>query len=227
MDHLCYKCGQSIEERKVFCSHCGAPQIRVAVAESDEPANAANVSSGDQSRLSLDPSTISGALRAPIISAGIEWRRAFWCCVAAAVISVVVASSRLIAPLFAVLGSGILAVILYYRRNPGPPASARPGAKIGAVTGLISASVSGLFFAIFVAVMHSGGELQKQMMDALQQFVTKANDPQVQATFDLLRTPEGLNKLMWGMVGLFLISIAAGCISGALTGALLGRRKRP
>jgi hypothetical protein len=32
---------------------------------------------------------------------------------------------------------------------------------------------------------------------------------------------------MWGMVGLFLISIAAGCISGALTGALLGRRKRP
>lgn len=227
MDHLCHKCGQSVEGGKPFCLHCGAPQIRVAVAEQDEAANAANASSGDLSRLSLDPDTIAGALRAPIISAGIEWRRAFWCCVAAAVISVVVASSRLIAPLFAVLGSGILAVLLYYRRNPGPPATARSGATIGAVTGLISAGVSGLFFAILVAVLHAGGEAQKQMMDALQQFVTKANDPQVQATFDLLRTPEGLNKLMWGMIGLFLVSIAAGCISGALTGALLGRRKRP
>ncbi len=33
MDHPCHKCGQSAEDGVPFCSHCGAPQIRVAMAE--------------------------------------------------------------------------------------------------------------------------------------------------------------------------------------------------
>lgn len=226
MDHPCHKCGHSIEDGKAFCSQCGAPQIRVAVAEPAEPANAGNVSASDLSPLSLDPRTISGALRAPAISTGIEWRRAFWFCAVAALFSVVAMSFRVIGPLLAVLGAGVLAVTLYYRRNPAPIASARSGAKIGAVTGLLSSGVSGLFFAIFVALLRAGGEAQKQMTEALQQFASRSSDPQIQATFDLLKTPEGLTKLVWGMVGLFLISVAAGSVAGALTGAFLGRRKR-
>jgi len=34
-------------------------------------------------------------------------------------------------------------------------------------------------------------------------------------------------KLVVGMVGFLLISLAAGSVAGALTGAFLGRRQRP
>jgi hypothetical protein len=66
------------------------------------------------------------------------------------------------------------------------------------------------------------------MLEALQQAASRTTDPQVQAAFDRLRTPEGLAAmLILGMVALFLVSIAGGSVAGALTGAFLGRRKRP
>ena len=33
MEQPCYKCRQLVEEGRPFCPHCGAPQIRVLVAE--------------------------------------------------------------------------------------------------------------------------------------------------------------------------------------------------
>jgi hypothetical protein len=65
------------------------------------------------------------------------------------------------------------------------------------------------------------------MLDALQQAASRSNDPQVQAAFDQLKTPEGIAlMLVFGMVFLFLLSIAAGSLAGALTGSFLGRRNR-
>jgi hypothetical protein len=226
MDHPCYKCGQSVEDGKAFCAQCGAPQIRVAMPEPAVSSPAGTLPAVDLPAFPMAPSTLSGTLRGSVLSNGVDWRRAFSFCALAALISVIVTSIRLIGPLVAVIGAASLAVLLYYRRNPIPAASARSGAKIGALTGLLSSGVYGVFFAIFVAVLRAGGEFQKQLMEALQQFVTKANDPQVQATFDLLKTPEGLVKMIWGMVGLFLICIAAGGLAGALTGLFLGRRNR-
>jgi thiamine transporter ThiT len=138
----------------------------------------------------------------------------------------VVVSIRLIGPWFALLGAGFLAVFFYYRGNPARIASARSGAIIGAVTGLLSSAVSGFFFAIFVAVLQSGGEIRQELLQRLQEFAARSNDPQVLATFELLKTPEGLTKVALGMVGVFLISIAAGTLAGALTGALLSRRNQ-
>jgi hypothetical protein len=60
----------------------------------------------------------------------------------------------------------------------------------------------------------------------LQQASTRSNDPQVQAAFERLKTPEGIAlMLVFGMIFLFIVSIAAGGVAGALTGAFLGRRK--
>jgi hypothetical protein len=86
---------------------------------------------------------------------------------------------------------------------------------------------SPFFFAIFLAVLQAGGQVRQQMIEALQQVASRSNDPQVQATLDLLVKPENVQKLILGMVGFVLISIAAGSIAGALTGAFLGRRNRP
>jgi len=144
----------------------------------------------------------------------------------ASLISIAVMSFRLIAPLLALSGAGILAVTFYYRRNSGPRLNARTGAQLGAATGLISSGISAVFFAIFMAVMQAGGEIRQEMMDRLQQLASRSNDPQVQATLDLLKTPEGMAKLILGIVGFFLMSIAASSIAGALTGVILGRRNR-
>jgi hypothetical protein len=135
---------------------------------------------------------------------------------------------RLMVPPLAMLGAGCLAVILYQRRNPTWRVDARRGAQLGAVTAFFSSGVLAIFSAIVFALLQSGGQVRQQALDALQQVASRSNDPQMQATLDLLKKPEGLAaKLILATVGFFLISIAAGSIGGALTGAFFGRRKRP
>jgi len=229
MDHSCDKCGHSIEDGKAFCPQCGAPQIRVAVAEAEAVSPAAgDIGSSAPPILSLDPPIVPGHLSVPSLSTGIEWSQALRSCAVAALISILVMSLRLMIPPLATLGAGCLAVILYYRRNPNWRVDARAGAQIGAVTSILSSAVFVIFFAIFLAVLQSGGPARQQMIEAMQQIASRSHDTQAQAFLDLLKTPEGLvAKLMVGMVGFLLISVAAGSVAGALTGAFLGRRNRP
>ncbi|HXO35511.1 MAG TPA: hypothetical protein VN901_24495 [Candidatus Acidoferrales bacterium] len=225
MDHPCYQCGHIVEDGKPFCAQCGAPQIRVAMPEALTQAAAGNVSSRDLPVFSLDPPITTGTLNPYALTGGIEWRGGFRACAIAAFISIVVMSLRLVPPLLAVPAAGSLAVILYHRRHPR--VRARSGAQLGALTSVLSSAVFAIFFAIFLAVLEAGGQVRQQMIEALQQVASRSNDPQVQATLDLLVKPENVQKLMLGMVGFVLISIAAGSIAGALTGAFLGRRNRP
>lgn len=224
MDHLCYKCGHSIEEGKPFCPQCGAPQIRVAMPEVEAPPVAGNISS---SVAANDVPMLPPPLGAPVLSSGIEWPRAIRACAIAALISLLVMTVRLMVPPLAMLAAGCLAVILYQRRNPAWRVDARCGAQLGAVTALFSSGVLAIFSAIIFAVLRAGGEIRQQVLDGLQQVASRSNDPQMQATLDLLKKPEGLaDKLILAMVGFLLISIAAGSLAGALTGAFISRRNR-
>jgi hypothetical protein len=227
MDHPCYKCGHSIEDGKAFCSQCSAPQIRVAMPEPVEPPVGGNIPASEVTAFSLDRPS-QPTLGVHTLSTGIQWPRALRACAVAALISVVMMSLRLMVPLLAVLGAGCLAVILYRYRNPIWRADARSGAQLGAVTALFSAGAVAVLSAIAFAILQAGGEIRQQALDALQQVATRFNDPQMQATLDMLKKPEGLApKLIVFMVAFFLISVAAGSIAGALTGAFLGRRNRP
>ncbi len=130
-------------------------------------------------------------------------------------------------PLLATFGAGVLAVILYYRRNPGWRLNARSGAQIGAVTASLSSAVFVILFAILLSMLQAGGQVRQGTVEALKQAASRSNDPQIQATLEFLLKPENMPKLILGMVGFVLLSIAAGSLAGALTGAFLGRRKRP
>jgi hypothetical protein len=133
----------------------------------------------------------------------------------------------LVIPLVAVLGAGSLAVTLYRQRNPAWTVNARAGAKVGAVCGVLFFGIAAVFKTVAVRLLHTGGQVRQKMLDALQQAASRSNDPQVQAAFDQLKTPEGIAlMLVFGMVFLFLLSIAAGSLAGALTGSFLGRRNR-
>ena len=227
MDHPCHKCGQIVEDGKAFCSQCGAPQIRVVMPESLAPAVAGNALSNDLPAFSLDPPSGPVTLRAESLSTGIAWPQALRACAAAALIAALVMAFGLMVPLLAVLGAGFLAVTLYHHRNPAWNVNARSGAQLGAVCGLLFFGISAILESLAVALFHTGGQVRQKMLEALQQAASRSSDPQVQAAFDRLKTPEGLAAmLILGLVVLFLVSIAAGSIAGALTGAVLGRRNR-
>jgi ABC-type multidrug transport system fused ATPase/permease subunit len=181
----------------------------------------------------LSPSThaslkdTNNLLHPPALHYGIAWSLAIRVCALAAVISIVLMSFRLIPTAMALFGSGIVAVTLYSRRNPGPKLNARSGAQLGAATGLILSAISAAFLAIFVAAYQAGGDIRRDLMDQLQQFASRSNDPQVQAAIDLIKTPAGMSKVIVGTVVFSLISILVAGIAGALTGFFFARRPGP
>jgi zinc-ribbon domain len=228
MDHPCHKCGHSVEDGRPFCAQCGAPQIRVAMPEQAAPVAAGTVLSSPVPIFSSDSTAVPGTLRPPSLSTVIEWPIAMRACAIAALIAAFVMSLGLMVPLLAVLGAGFLAVTLYHRWNPAWAVSARSGARLGAVCGILFFGIAAVFETVAMALLHTSGQLRQKMLEALQQAASRSNDPQVQAAFDHLKTPEGIALMMvFGMVFLFLISIAAGALAGALTGSFLGRRNRP
>jgi hypothetical protein len=225
MEHPCYKCGHSVEDGKPFCLQCGAPQIRVMAPEPVASTFTGNVSSPD---LPIFPDSLGvpSTLNVPHTSV-IEWSAALRSCAVAALIAALVMTLGLMVPLLAVLGAGFLGVSLYHRRSPTWNANARSGALLGAVCGVLFFGLSAVFETVAAILFHTGGQLRQKMAEALQQAAARSSDPQVQAAFERLRTPEGFALLLvFGLVFLFLVSIAAASLAGALTGGLLGRRTR-
>jgi zinc-ribbon domain len=227
MDHPCFNCGHSVEDGRPFCSQCGAPQIRVPMPEG-APLGAESGSSLDLPILSVDSPIVPGTLTASALSAGFAWPTAIRACAIAALIAALVMALGLMVPLLAVLGAGVLAVNLYHWQNRGWNVNARSGAKLGALCGILFFAISAVFETLATALFHTEGQIRQKMLEALQQAASRTSDPQVQAAFESLKTPEGVAlMLVFGLVVLFLVSIAAGSIAGALTGAFLSRRNRP
>jgi hypothetical protein len=225
MDHPCHKCGHIVEDGKPFCSQCAAPQIRVTMPDLAPSPPRLDVSSSDLP-IFPDSSGVPGALRLAL-TAAIDWNRALRSCAIAAVVAALVMGLGLMVPLLAAFGAGFLAVNLYHRSNAAWIVTGRSGAKLGAVCGIFFFAIAALLETIAAAFLHTGGQMREKVMDALQQAATRSNDPQVQAAFEQLKTPEGITlMLVVGVIFLFFVSIAAGSLSGALTGTFLGRGKR-
>jgi hypothetical protein len=213
-----------VEDGRPFCAQCGAPQIRV---ELPELAASAAIAS-DTNELPSFPasSNVAGVLGLPV-TAAIQWNRALRSCAIAALIAAIIMSLGLMVPLLAALGAGFLAVNLYHRSNAAWIVNARSGAKLGAACGILFFAIATVLETAAMAVMHTGNQVREKVMEALQQAAARSNDAQVQAAFEQFKTPQGIAlMLVLGVFVLLIISIAAGSLAGALTGAVLGR-KRP
>jgi hypothetical protein len=226
MDHPCHKCGQSVEDGVPFCSHCGAPQIRVTVAEP------VPVVISEQE---VRPAVLANALAAPShasLSAGglrlpVQWSRALQPCALAALIAAVVITTGLVALPLAVLGAGFLAVAFYLRRTPGTVVSTTEAARLGAFSGLLCFGMWAVLEALAVAVLHKGPEIRKVMLEVIEQTASRYSDPQAQAGIDFMRSPAGLTVMMIGtLIVAFLACVILASIGGALAGAFFGRRTR-
>ena len=218
MEEPCYKCGQMLEEGRVFCPHCRAPQIRVALAD---PVIAVPADSP------LQPGQLTASQTVPIIAVPMRWDQAAQPCAVAALIAALGMVFRLIAPVIAVIGAGFLAVALYRRRNPEIAVGARTGARLGAICGFFCAGMTAVLGTLRVAILHEGGKIRAILLDAIQQQSGRSPDPDFQASLDFFRSPTGLVlMLVFFFILALIILILLGMLGGALGGVGLGRRDR-
>ena len=211
MEHPCYQCNTPVEDGTAFCPHCSAAQIRVATEDVRQ--------SGEPPEVLAQPG--------PVESAGIQWSQAL---PSAALAGLIAAGFMFILVKTGVLwmiAAGILAVVLYRRRNPGGTLSPGMGARLGAVSGVLGFGIFAVFTAIEILVFHSGGQLRAALLDAIEQSALRASDPQAQQYVTYFKSPPGLALFMALMlVVMFFIFLILASLGGSLAASLLRRRER-
>jgi hypothetical protein len=219
MDHSCYKCGQSIEDGKPFCLHCGAPQIRVTTPEASvEPIFDGRGAMAERDTAALLPTIPAGSLPVTL-------SRDVKPCALAAALAVMLTFLGL-NPFVAALGTGLLAVIFVRRRDPVMAIRPATGARLGAISGLLAFGISAILETLAIAVLHKGAEVRSQMIEKIQQTAERYPGPQVEPFLDFVKSPSGFAFLMVGSVLFGLVAfIVLGSIGGAL-GAVFVRRQR-
>ena len=218
MEEPCYKCGQMLEEGRVFCPHCRAPQIRVAVAD---PVAAIPADSPVQ------PGQLAASQTVPVLAVPMRWDQAAQPCAVAAFIGALGMVLRLIVPVVAVIGAGFLAVALYRRRNPEIALRARTGARLGGVCGFFCGGMTAILGALRVAILHEGGKIRAFLLDVVQQQSGRSAEPEFQASLDFFRSPTGLVvMLVFFFIVALILFILMGMLGGALGGVGTGRRDR-
>jgi len=221
MDHQCYKCGQNIEDGKPFCPQCGAPQIRVAMAEAAaELAHAGDIAAPALGHeLSLEASGVPATSLA-------RWHQAQPAALAAGVALLLIPLG--LNPFVAALGTGFLAVVFARRRGPGSGIRTAAGARLGALSGLFFFGTLTFLVTLAVAVLHKGAEVRGQLIDKFQQAAARYPGPDVPSFLDFARSPSGLAFLLGTLLIFgFVACIALGAIGGALGASFLGRRNPP
>jgi hypothetical protein len=221
MDHPCYKCSHSVEDGKAFCAYCGAPQIRVAIAEVQTTPAVAE----DRIVQALPFDVRSDAQSVPAaLLAGGRFDRLRPCALAAMIAAVPMFFG--VSPFLAALGAGFL-TIAFLRSGHAGAIGAATGAKLGALSGLLLFALSTILEMLAVALLHKGAEIRSQMMEKIQQAAAHYPGPEVQPFLDFVRTPAGFTAMLVGSLIFGLIAfVVLGSCGGALGASLLGRRDR-
>jgi len=207
-----------VEEGRVFCPHCRAPQIRVAVAEAVAEGPAVGA---------VQPGQLTASETVPVIAVPMRWDQAAQPCAVAAFIAALGMVLQLIHPVIAAIGAGFLAVALYRRRHPELAVHARTGARLGAICGFFCSGMTAILAAFRVTILHEGGKIRAVLQDAIQQQAGRYSDPEFQASLDFFRSPTGLvTMLVFFFIVVLILLILLGMLGGALGGVGLGRRGR-
>lgn len=220
MEQPCYKCRQVVEEGRPFCPHCGAPQIRVLVAE---PVAAVGTFAGVSAP--AESAELPASQTVPVLALPMRWSQALKPCVLAALVASLLMAMGL-NPFVAMISVGFLAVVFHRQGRREMIVKPATGAALGALGGLLWFAISTILETSVVIFMHKGPELRTELIARIQQASTQTNDPQVLAVFERLKTPGGLEALM--LIGIFFAFLAAIVLSGlggAIGAAVFSRRK--
>ena len=216
MEHSCHKCGHPVEDGVAFCAHCGGPQIRVAVADS-EPGQSVSGAPAPQAVASSAGAGVDRTGPSQVI----HWAHGL---PAAALAGMIAGFGMMFIGVFGGLVAGFVSVFLYRRRTRGGLLLPRAGARLGALSGLLG-------FTIFALVTVPTGLFRTMMLEAVRKVTSQRSDPQLQALTErwqeMLKTPEGLVAFLLGLLAFLVLASAVGGALGSVFLSRGGRRHGP
>lgn len=219
MDHPCHRCGTPVSQGALFCSQCGAPQIRVAVQESQPATVPLPPGTPDEIQPPAQPVP---TLAHP--GGEIDWHLARQKLLLVGVISgllTVFLPAGGIGFLAWMLLGGFVAVRLYAAR-PGLRLTSAAGAKLGAVTAL-AGFVTWTALFLFGVATHAP-EVRDNVRKSMQEWVTQYPSPQANQVVEFVSTPAGFAALITiSIVMGLVIFLLCGALSGALAGTLFSK----
>lgn len=205
-----------MEEGVAFCPHCGAPQIRVVVAESPAATVLPNASGA---------AVLPMAQASPVVLS-MPWSAAFRSCALAAFLASLLMALRLYPPV-AIVSAGFLAVVLYRQRWPASVITLGMGIRLGALSGLLLFVITSIAGAAVTLFGHKGAEIRSDLIKSIDQVASQTTDPQALALLHYTKTPAGLEWFMVAsVVILFFTSIVLASVGGAIAGAVFRRQDR-
>ena len=222
MEQPCYKCGQVLEEGRPFCPHCGAPQIRVLVAE---PAVVGAFAEGGAS--ASMPAALPATETVPVLAVSGTWSQAVKPCALAAIVTTLLMFLGL-HPLVAMFSAGFLAVVFSRQRGSVNAITPASGGKLGALGGFFCFALLAVLVAFASMVPELRTKFREGIIDNADKWAAAhGGDAQVQSLLEQMKTPEGFMMIMiYGGILLLICSIVLGAVGGALGGGIFGRRDR-
>jgi hypothetical protein len=215
VDHRCYQCGATVQDGVAFCVQCNAPQIRVALAEPSLPG-----SGGEE--IQAPRASYPGAPG----SSRFEWAQAlpsaFLGLLIASVLSLILRGALALG----MLAAGFLSVYFYHRRNPLIGLTVGLGARLGAISGALGFGILGIVSAVATFVSHSVAEIRLIMLKAVQEYVSRNADPQMQQVLEFYNSRQGfILMLVLGSIMMLILFLALSSMGGIIGAAVLRRRK--
>jgi len=221
MEQPCYKCGQTVQEGRIFCPNCGAPQIRVLVAEPVAVSLAPTVDA------SLNETTLPAAQPSPILAVPVQWSQAIKPCFLAALIASVLILLGLY-PVVAMPCAGFLSVVFYRQGQQNLVMRQGVSIRLGAFGALLSSGFMVLMTALAATVPELRAKLHDQILEKAQtSFAAQTDNPFLQFLVSHLKTPDGFILVVILLSAMALVfSLILGGIGGAAAGAMFGKRRR-
>jgi len=227
VEHACNRCGAAVEDGIPFCQSCGAPQIRVALAETSGLSNPAmTAGSSDDIHLPTHPLSWSELH-------GLNWSIGLRTAILSGVISAVAAmitSAVIPVPQFSLLmwmlGGGIISVLIYRRARP-IPLTPKNGGKLGALSGVVAFALFFILYSVQALVSKHASEMRSTLEQQLRDQAARSGDPALQHMIEPLLTPQGMSIVIAAsLVVSFLLFVILSAIGGALTAWATNDRQR-
>lgn len=208
-----------MEEQTTFCPACGAPQIKVT------PKSAAD----QPSTLPLPPGT-PASIEPPALPlhfahpAPIEWKKFLRSALPLCVLAGLGLAYTGLIGVIIFFGLVAIMVVRYQRQHPAP-LSGSQGARMGALAGVLSFFV--VLIVVAFSVLQNPGELQRQLVTAMNQRFANNPDPHAQQFAQWATSTEGLVVflVLATIITLIFFVILASAV-GAIAASLSGSRQR-
>ena len=124
------------------------------------------------------------------------------------------------------VGGGMLTVVIYRRRQHLGHITARIGARLGAMAGLMGFVIFALLSLVQMLALRGTGQLQSAFQQALKTSAAHSGNPEAQQLMQQFLTPEGMRTLIiLGIILMLVLFVALSSLGGAFAAALSGKRE--